>query len=41
LTEAFDEIADTIPELISPVSDEALRGENIYIREDEWKQNRR
>ena len=39
--QAFDEIADTNPEGIPPLSDEALRRESIYTREDEWNQNRR
>jgi hypothetical protein len=38
---AFDEIADTIPEGIPPLSDEALSRESIYTREDEWNQDRR
>ena len=39
--QAFDEIADTIPEGIPPLSDEALSRESIYTREDEWNQDRR
>jgi hypothetical protein len=38
---AFDEIADTIPEGIPPLSDEALSRDSIYTREDEWNQDRR
>ena len=37
---AFDEIADTIPEGIPPVPDEALSREGIYTREDDWNANR-
>ena len=33
---AFEEIADMIPESVSPIPDEALSRESIYTREDEW-----
>jgi hypothetical protein len=36
IDKAFEEIADIIPEGIPPISDEMLRHENIYTREDEW-----
>jgi hypothetical protein len=39
MDKAFEEMADMIPENIPPISDEMLRRENIYAREDEW--NRR
>ena len=32
----FEEIADMIPPGIPSLSDESLRRENMYTREDEW-----
>ena len=32
----LEEIADMIPEGIPPLSDEALRRDSAYTREDEW-----
>ena len=34
--QAFEEIANMIPEGIPPIPGEALRRENLYTREDEW-----
>lgn len=36
LDKALEEIADSIPQNIPPLSDESLRRESIYTREDEW-----
>lgn len=37
----FEEIADMISERIPELSDQALRRESIYTREDEWNRNSR
>ena len=36
LDQALDEIADSLPKGIPPLSDEAMSRERIYTREDEW-----
>jgi hypothetical protein len=36
LEQGFEDIADSIPDNVPPISDEALRRESIYTREDEW-----
>ena len=36
LEQAFEQIADLIPDNVPPIPDEALRRENMYSREDEW-----
>ena len=36
LDQALDEIADSLPKGIPPLSDEAISRERIYTREDEW-----
>ena len=36
LDQALDEIADSLPNGIPPLSDEAISRERIYTREDEW-----
>jgi hypothetical protein len=38
LDQAFEEIADMIPDGIPPLPKEALSRESIYTREDEWRQ---
>jgi hypothetical protein len=40
LDRAFEEMADLIPEGASALSDQALRRESVYTREDEWNRNR-
>jgi hypothetical protein len=36
---AFEEIADIMPEGVTPLPDEAFSRESIYTREDEWNRN--
>ena len=33
---AFEELADLIPESVPPLSNDNLRRENLYSREDDW-----
>jgi len=35
---AFEEVADLIPDSIPPLSHEAVSRESIYTREDDWNQ---
>lgn len=35
LERAFEELADLVPDSVSPLSAESLRRENLYSREDE------
>lgn len=36
LAQAFEELADMVPESVPPISAESLRRRNMYSREDEW-----